>query len=78
MSYSLRNAVRGGARHTRHPMRLPAMSGVLQNDAPTMIVDNAPFFDLIQGSKAAEAGQVIVQAAISYARGLSGAVDIIH
>jgi len=59
-------------------MRLSALSGVLQNDAPTMSVDNAPFFDLIQGSKAAEAGQVIVQAAISYARGLSGAVDFIH
>jgi hypothetical protein len=43
-----------------------------------MIIDNPPFFDLLQGSKAAEAGKVIVQAAISYARGLSGAVDITH
>jgi len=59
-------------------MCLSALTGVLQNDAATMTIDQPPFFDLIQGSKTAEAGQVIVQAAISYARGLSGAVDIIH
>jgi hypothetical protein len=45
--------------------------------APT-IIDNPPFFDLLERSKAAEAGKVIVQAAISYARGLNGGVDIIH
>jgi hypothetical protein len=45
--------------------------------APT-IVGNPPFFDLLEGSKAAEAGKVIVQAAISYARGLNGGVDITH
>jgi hypothetical protein len=45
--------------------------------APT-IIDDPPFFDLLERSKAAEAGKVIVQAAISYARGLSGGVDIIH
>jgi hypothetical protein len=50
----------------------------LQNDTAPVIVDDPPFFDLIQGSKAAEAGKVIVQAAISYARGLNGAVDITH
>jgi hypothetical protein len=43
-----------------------------------MSVDNPPFLDLLQGSKAAEAGKVIAQAAIAYARGLSGAVDITH
>jgi hypothetical protein len=43
-----------------------------------MIIDYAPFFDFVQGSKAAQAGKVIAQAAISYARGLSGAVDITH
>jgi len=43
-----------------------------------MIIDDAPFFDLLQRSKAAEAGEVIVQAAISYARGLTGDVDITH
>jgi hypothetical protein len=43
-----------------------------------IITDNPPFFDFFQGSKAAEAGKVIVQAAIPYARGLSRAVDITH
>jgi hypothetical protein len=43
-----------------------------------MIADNSPFFDLIQGSKASEAGQVIVQTAISYARGLGAVVEIMH
>jgi hypothetical protein len=50
----------------------------LQNDSAALIIDNPPFFDLLHGSKAAEAGKVIVQAAISYARGLNGAVDISH
>jgi hypothetical protein len=45
--------------------------------APT-IIGNPPFFDLLERSKAAEAGKVIVQAAISYARRLSGGVDITH
>jgi hypothetical protein len=52
--------------------------GVLQNDAAPMIIGKPPLFDLLQGSKAAEAGQIIVQAAISHARGLSGVVDITH
>jgi len=43
-----------------------------------MIVDNRPFLDFLQGSKTAEAGIIVVQAAISDARGLSGAVDITH
>jgi hypothetical protein len=34
--------------------------GVLQNDAAPMIIGKPPFFDLLQRSKAAEAGQVIV------------------
>ena len=59
-------------------IRLSAPCGVLQYDAASMIIDNAPFLDLLQGSKAAEAGKGIVQAAISDARGLSGAVDITH
>jgi hypothetical protein len=42
------------------------------------IIDNPPFFDLLERSKAAEAGKVIVQAAISYARRLNGGVDITH
>jgi hypothetical protein len=52
--------------------------GVLQNDTAPMIIDSPPFFDLRQGSKAAEADELIIQAAISYARGLSGVVDITH
>jgi len=58
--------------------RLLPLLGVLQNDMAPMIIDDPPFFDLLQGPKAAEAGKAIVQAAISYARGLSGAVDITH
>jgi hypothetical protein len=54
------------------------LSGVLQNDVAPMIIDDAPFFDLFQGSKAADADEVVVQAAIAYARGLSGAVGIDH
>jgi hypothetical protein len=52
--------------------------GVLQNDMAPTSIDNAPLFDLFQGSKAADADEVIVQAAITHARGLSGAVDITH
>jgi len=59
-------------------MRLSPLLCVLQNDAAPMIVGNPPFFDLLQGSKAAEAGKVIVQAAIAHARGLNGAADITH
>jgi hypothetical protein len=62
----------------QHLIRLSPPPGVLQNDAAPMTIDDLPFFDLFQGSKAAEARKVIAQAAISYARGLSGAVDITH
>ena len=48
--------------------RRSSLLGVLQNDAAPMIVDDPPFFDLIQGSKTAQAGQVVVQATISDAR----------
>jgi hypothetical protein len=63
---------------------LPDLTGhsapfsVLQDDTASMIVDNPPFFDLLQGSKAADADEVIVQAAISDARGSSRAVDVTH
>jgi hypothetical protein len=50
----------------------------LQNDAAPTIIDKPPFFDLLHGSKAAQAGQVIVQAAIADAGGLNGAVRITH
>jgi len=54
------------------------MPGILHNAAAPKIIDNSPFFNLIERSKAAEANQVVVQAAISDARGLSGAVGVIH
>jgi hypothetical protein len=41
-------------------MRLSSLLGVFQDDMAPMIIDNPPFFDLLQGSKAAEAGKVIV------------------
>jgi hypothetical protein len=59
-------------------VRFFALLGVLQNDAAPMSIDESPFLDLLQGSEAAEAREVIVQAAISYARGLSGDVGITH
>jgi hypothetical protein len=59
-------------------MRFSALPGVLQNDTAPMIIDQRPVFDLLQGSKAAETDIIIVQAAISYARGLGGGVDITH
>jgi hypothetical protein len=54
-------------------MLRPAPLGVLHNDAAPSIIDRPPFFDFVQGSKAAEAGIVIVEAALSHARGLSSA-----
>jgi hypothetical protein len=59
-------------------MRLAPLFGVLQDDAAPMNVDNGPFFDLVQGAKAAEAGKVIVQAAISYTWRWRGVVGITH
>jgi hypothetical protein len=50
----------------QHLIGLSPRLGVLHNDPATLIIDTAAFFDLLQGSKAAEAGKVIVQAAISY------------
>jgi hypothetical protein len=57
---------------------LSPLFGVLQNDTAPLIIGNPPFFDLIQGTKAAEAGKVVVQATIPYARGLSGTADVTH
>jgi hypothetical protein len=51
---------------------------IFQNDTAPVIVDNSPFFDLFQGSKAADADEVVVQAAIAYARGFGEAVGIDH
>jgi hypothetical protein len=43
-----------------------------------MIIDNTPFLDFLQGSKAAEADEIVAEAAISYAGGLSRVIDITH
>jgi len=56
-------------------IRFSALLGVLQNDAASMIIDDSPFLDLVQGSKAAEASEVVVQAAIADAQGLSEAAS---
>ena len=58
--------------------RRSSLLGILQNDAAPMIVGDPPFLDLLQGSKAAEAGEVVIQAAVSDAWGLSGDVGITH
>jgi hypothetical protein len=50
----------------------------LQNDAAPMLIDDRPFLDLLQRSKAAQAGKVIVQATIADAGRLNGAADITH
>jgi hypothetical protein len=55
-----------------------SLLGIPQNDAAPIRIDHAPFSDLVERPKAAEANVVIVQAAISDARGLSGAVDVAH
>jgi hypothetical protein len=49
-------------------IKLSALLGILQNRPSAPIIRQPPFLDFIQGSKAAEAGIVIAQAAISYAR----------
>jgi hypothetical protein len=43
-----------------------------------MIIDNAPFLDFLQGSKAAETGVLVIEAAIPYAGRLGAVVDISH
>jgi|HubBroStandDraft_6_1064221.scaffolds.fasta_scaffold306335_3 hypothetical protein len=57
---------------------LPALRGVLENAVPTSTIHDAPFFDFLKGSKASQTDQIIVQAAISYARRLSGIVHVTH
>jgi hypothetical protein len=45
-----------------------ALLGILQNRASPSIIGQPPFLNLIQGAEAAEAGIVIAQTAIPYAR----------
>jgi hypothetical protein len=44
----------------QHLMYLSPLLGVLQNDTAPMIIDDPPFFDFLERSKAAEADKVIV------------------
>jgi len=71
-------SARNGRSVAQHLRCLFPLLGVMQNDTAPLVIDDAPFFDLLQRSKAAETGKVIVQAAISYARRLSSAVYINH
>jgi hypothetical protein len=52
--------------------------GVLQNDAAPLLIGKPPFLDFLDGSKATETVEVIIQAAISSARRLNGAFDRVH
>jgi hypothetical protein len=59
-------------------MGLSSLLSVLQNGRALPVVDGSPEFDLLQGAKAAEAGIVIVQAAMPDAGGDDGVVFIAH
>jgi hypothetical protein len=59
-------------------MGVSASLGVLQDDVASMIIGKPPFLDLVQGSKAAETVEVIVEAAIADARRLRRTVGICH
>jgi len=59
-------------------MGFSALLRVQQNNPAPEIIDDTPFLDLLERSKAAEADKVIVQAAIPHARGLSGGIDVGH
>jgi hypothetical protein len=59
-------------------MRLSSLVRVLQNDQAPLIIDDPPLFDLLEGSKAADAIQVIVEAAIAHAWRFSRGIDITH
>jgi hypothetical protein len=39
---------------------LPPLLGVLQNDMAPLIVDNSPFLDFLERSKAAKTGEAII------------------
>jgi hypothetical protein len=43
-----------------HLIGLSAPLGILQNDTAPVIIDQPPFLDLLERSKAAETGSVIV------------------
>jgi hypothetical protein len=59
-------------------VRLSAQPGIAQNFATPRVIDYSPFFDLFQRTKATETGIAIVEATVSYARGLNDAVHVGH
>jgi hypothetical protein len=44
--------------------RFAAPPGILQDDAPPMIIDDGPFLDFIDASEAAQADVIVIQAAV--------------
>jgi hypothetical protein len=50
--------------------RLSALPGVSQDDLAPMIIDDPPLLDFLERTKTADAGVVVVQAAIADTRGL--------
>ena len=55
-----------------------SLPGILQYATAPMVIDDTPFLDLLESSKAAQADQIIAEAAISYTRGWCGSVGITH
>jgi hypothetical protein len=64
--------------HVTQLIRVPSLPGILQNDTPPGIIDQPPLFDFFYGAEAAEADEIIVQAAISFAGGLNDVFDLTH
>jgi hypothetical protein len=50
----------------------------LENSEAAPVVDNSPFFDLLERPKTADADEFIVQAAVPYAWGLNWGVAVRH
>jgi hypothetical protein len=48
-------------------MSLAAHPGILQDDQASLVIDDSPLLDLLDGSKTPEARIIIVEATISYA-----------
>jgi hypothetical protein len=59
-------------------IRVASLPGVVQNDTPPGIIDQPPLFDFFYGAEAAEADEIIVQAAISLAGRLNDVFDLTH
>jgi hypothetical protein len=59
-------------------VRLLALLRIFQNDAAAIIVDQAPLLDFLDRTETSETGEIIIQAAIAYARGSNAAVEVTH